>query len=568
MRKKHFHIWRLMFVCFILATIGFFCVQGNLLIDFCSKILVNADVLPEASYSKVLGEPQELVILGVTATSKQYDGEKDVEVTVNFSGVATGDDATVVCKGNVLNADAGNQKYVELSNFQIMGEDSANYSLPQDINISPVFVDILPRDTELVWQVNDNYTYNGSNQISTISAFYRDIQNKKVPVEFSIKGYSLQDNNIFANEFKNAGNYTAKALLTLQDSNYNPQDSDGNTEKSLRINRARPVIQISTDRTFVYNGLLQDASKCATINNNEQTLTFTNNTFTTVTEGLNINQKGGVVVSAPQTANYLEETTTYTIDVVKASSQIDISNVKIDYVYSGLTQTVDGATLNNTEQTLQYSNNTFTSVADALKINEDGGVFIYAPATENFKYTSKYVYINVEKKALDVSKMSLKWSATSFVFDGKMKEVKISNFNDAILDVSYKNERNTDAGEYLATAVFTLKDSDNYKLTSNTLNKEWNIAKREITKPTVQDHTTTYNSNLQALPLTNGTYYSAVNHIQTNAGVYTVAFSLNDKNNTVWKDDKSTQDLTFNWTILKAQVETPTYSRIPFNFST
>ena len=35
MRKKHFHIWRLFFVCLILATIGFFCLQGNLLIDFC-----------------------------------------------------------------------------------------------------------------------------------------------------------------------------------------------------------------------------------------------------------------------------------------------------------------------------------------------------------------------------------------------------------------------------------------------------------------------------------------------------------------------------------------------------
>lgn len=567
MRKKHFHIWRLICICFILATIGFFCVQGNLLIDFCSKIFVNASVLPQASYSKVLGEPQELVILGATATNKQYDGETDIEVEVNFSGVASGDDATVVCKGDVLSPDAGTQKYVALSDFTIMGEDSVNYSLPQDINISPVFVDILPREVDLIWRTEENYTYNGENRIATISAYYKDIQNKKVPVEVSVRGY--QGNIEFVNEFKNAGTYTAKAMLSLSDSNYNPKDDDGNLELNLKINRAQPVIDVSSDRTFVYledgtflykNDLkVHDASICAKINNNEQTLIFENHKLTNVPEGVEINKKGGVFVKAYQSANYLETSLYYLIDVVKAESIIDISNVQTNFVYSGLEQTIDGAALNNTEQKLEYSNNVFTTVAEGLQINKKGGVYIYAEATDNYKHASVYVPINVEKKELDINKMPLKWGVTSFVYDGNMKEVKVSNFVDTILDVSYKNERNTDAGTYLATAVFTLKDNENYKLTSTTLNKEWSIAKREILKPTVEDHTTVYNASLQALPLTNGTYYSAINHIQTNAGVYTVAFSLNDKDNTVWKDDYSTQDLTFKWTILKSQVETPSY---------
>lgn len=560
MRKKSFHIWRLIFACFILATISFFCLQGNLLIDFCSRIFVNADVKTSASYSQVLGEPQELVILGATARNKQYDGNTEIDVEVSFAGVASGEEAKVVCKGNVSTPDAGTQKYVYLTDFEITGLDKANYSLPQDINISPVFVDILPKEVELVWSSNQSYTYNGNNQISTISAYYKDIQNKIVPVGFSVKGYSLQDSSsVFVNEFKNAGNYTFDAIPSLSDSNYKLKDNDGDLKLNLKINRAKPVIQISNDRTFVYNGQLQDASKCATINNSEQTLTFRNNTFTTVEEGIAINKNGGVLVVAAQSANYLETSSLYPIDVVKADAVIDISNVKTSFVYSGIEQVVEGAILNNQEQTLKYKYNTFTTVAEGNEINKNGGVLIFANPTKNYNYAEVYVQIKVDKKELDINKMSLKWSATSFTFDGKMKEVKVSNFNDSILDVSYKNERNTEAGSYLATAVFTLRDTENYTLISTTLNKEWTIAKREITKPTVQNYISVYNDSVQALPLQNGTYYSAVNHMQKDAGIYTVAFALNDKNNTVWKDDNSINDLTFTWTISKAKVETPTY---------
>ena len=56
----------------------------------------------------------------------------------------------------------------------------------------------------------DGYEYSGALEIikksasliSSISAYYKDIQNKIVTVDVSVKGYSLQGNSNFVNEFK------------------------------------------------------------------------------------------------------------------------------------------------------------------------------------------------------------------------------------------------------------------------------------------------------------------------------------------------------------------------------
>lgn len=559
MRKKSFHIWRLVFICLILATIGFFCVQGNILIDFCSKIFVRANVLPSYNYTEVLGEAQQVTILGVTATDKQFDDELSVETVVTAEGIAQGDDAKVVCVGQVSTPDVGNQKYVALSNFEIVGADKDKYSLPATIDINYTFVNILPKEVELVWVTKDNqtqYTYDTTNQIATVSAYYKDIQNKRVVVDVSVKGYSLSGTTQFASEFKNAGNYTAKAICL--DNNYLVKDNDGDQELNLKMDRAKSSITLLNNKSFVYNGLMQDASRCAVINNSEQTLVFKNNTFTTVAEAVEINKKGGVSVSAPQTENYLEIAEIfYKIVVEKATAEIDISKVETNYIYNGDLQTVDGAVINNEEQTLKYSNNTFTTVKEANLINKNGGVCIYADDTENYKPVSVYLNLNVSKKVLDIYKIPFKWGVTSFGYDGSKKTVSIID-PPSTLVINFENNEKTDAGSYMAKATFSLRDTENYELPYTTLYKEWSISKVKVTKPQTQNYETTYTGQTQTLNVLGGTYYSVTNNNQTDAGLYSLSYSLNDQINYVW-DDNTSEDLTFSWTIKKAKVLTPIF---------
>ncbi|MBQ3047498.1 MAG: hypothetical protein IJD48_00585 [Clostridia bacterium] len=565
MRKKSFHIWRLLFACFILATIGFFCVQGNFLINICSKIFVRADVLSEYSNSQALAETQQLSILSVTAKDREFNGELAVETIVEVSGVDQGDDATVICKAEVLSPEAGNNKYVAISNFDIVGADKDKYFLPTEaeINIGNVFVNILPKKADLVWVTQTDpvqYTYNGRNQISTVSAYYKDINNKKNAVEISVRGYSLSGETNFVGEFEKAGNYIATAIPSNQDSNYILIDDDGDQKLNLKMNRAKSSIKILSDISFVYNGLMQDASICAVIDNNEQTLVFKNNTFTTVGEGLAINQSGGVSVMAPQSDNYLEVAESFfEIKVSKAVPTIDVSNVKTNYEYNGERQYVDGATIDNDVQSLTYKNNSFVSVSEGLAINRRGGVYVYAEETENYAYAEKYININVEKKALDITKTSFRWTDLSFLYNGKQRKVEIIDYSNLLYKIDYENNEKTDAGSYVAKAIFTLRDPDNYSLPVNTLIKEWSISKLEVRKPVVKTYTSTYIGSEQVLPVDNNIDYYVINNTQTNAGTYKLSYVLNDKSNTIWADDKTTNDVNFVWIINKAQVATPTY---------
>ena len=101
--------------------------------------------------------PKEVTITGITAGNKIYDGTTDVvldysNVNLDKCGIIEGDKALVEAEGSYIDADAGVDKKVSISNIKLTGEDAGNYKLSSsgqqgetfaDINTKPVTITAL-----------------------------------------------------------------------------------------------------------------------------------------------------------------------------------------------------------------------------------------------------------------------------------------------------------------------------------------------------------------------------------------------------------------------------------------
>ena len=201
--------------------------------------------------------------------------------------------------------------------------------------------------------------------------------------------YNGEDND---GGVKNAGTYLVEAVFSIADpDNYKMPELSA----TLLISKAASNITVP-DNTgeYTYDGTLQTVDLGATVDNTEQQIKYSNNTFTDVPEGGRLE----ITVFVEESDNYLAASKTVTVTVNKATATLDVSGVETDYVYNGSLQTVDsGATVDNTEQEVKYSNNTFTDVpaGGALNVN------VYVEESKNYLAASETVVISVDKAKVE-----------------------------------------------------------------------------------------------------------------------------------------------------------------------
>lgn len=514
-------------------------------------VITNADNTAQISTSQNINfiiTQKEISInsLSLMETTKVYDGTNTVGLNATYSGVVDGDDVIVEVFGKTATPNADLKKVVEYDYANLSGEDADNYIVSSTIPQTQLVIDVTKAPATIIWQTTDNktsYVYNTKDQIGNISAYYINVLGEKVKLAFSITGYHTNGTTrYYANEFFNVGTYKAVASLSDKEVNYELT----NLELSLTITRATPVITVS-NTVFTYTGSEQNANRCVTINNSEQNLIFTNNYFTTVTEG-NGRQ---VTVYAEQSLNYFEITKTFAINVVKADAIIDVSTVKKDYIYNGNKQTINsGATINNDEQTLVYTNNSFTEVLEG----NGKEITVYALATENYNYVSETFTINVEKATIDTSKWGW-YYPNDFTYTGTVQTVRIINHNPTLVTPVYTGATQTNVGTYTASVRFDLNEPENYnEISFPTLS--WKIKKATVSKPNCQFRATIYSGREQTLEIPTNGKYIVNNNTYTNAGVYYVGISLKDNYNYQWEDG-SVENLSIKWIIQKADVAVP-----------
>ncbi|MBQ9792329.1 MAG: hypothetical protein IJW32_01100 [Clostridia bacterium] len=514
-------------------------------------VITNADDTTQVSTTQNINfviNQKEISInsLSLKETTKVYDGTNTVSLNATYSGVVEGDTVVVEVLGKTATSNADLKKVVEFDCANLSGEDAGNYVVSSTLPQSQLVIDVTKAPATVVWQTLDNktsYVYNTKDQIGNISAFYNSVSGEKIKLAFTITGYHTNGTTRhYANEFFNVGTYKAVASLSDKEVNYELT----NLELSLTITRATPTLTIS-NTVFTYTGSEQNASRCVTINNQEQDLVFTNNYFTTVTEG-NGRQ---VTVYAEQSLNYFEITKTFAINVVKADATIDVSSIKKEYVYNGDKQTINtGAVIDNAEQTLVYTNNTFTSVADG----NGKKVTVYALATENYNYVSETFTISVDKATIDTSKWSW-YYPNDFTYTGNAQTVRIINHNPTLVTPVYTGATQTNVGTYTANVRFDLNEPENYNEISFP-GLTWKIKKAPVSKPNCQFRTTVYTGSEQTLEVPTNGKYSVSNNTYTNAGVYYVSIALKDNYNYQW-EDSSVENLSIKWIIQKAEVAVP-----------
>ncbi|MDE7083183.1 MAG: MBG domain-containing protein, partial [Clostridia bacterium] len=295
------------------------------------------------AYYKLTG----ITVSGAKTTYKAHESFDTTGMVVTAS-YAVGQGATAVTGYTVSYPTAGATEFVISDDGKSM---TVTYTENGKTATAQITITIIANEYDMTGVVMTDITVTYDGQIHSIT------YTGSLPDGVTVTGYTY--NGTSGTGASNAGTYEVKAVIVISDpDNYKLPE----LKATLIINKAQGVIDVTGVKTnYVYTGSLQTVDSGATVDNSEQTIVYTNNTFTTVADG------NGLVVSitVAESDNYLGATETVTLTVSKATPTLDVTGVKTDYVYTGSLQTVDsGATVDNSEQTIVYTNNTFTTVAD------------------------------------------------------------------------------------------------------------------------------------------------------------------------------------------------------------
>ena len=518
------------------------------------QVLNDGEAFGDSAAFQVTITPKEITLTNISVKDKVFDDTTNVNFSFSQSEKLFEQDAEILLTGEVSDKNVGEGKLVSnidasISNLELNNNYEIVFDTPNNVS-----VDILPMPVVVNFNSFEQVTYDGTNHISEINPFYSDIHGARKYLSFSVTfGATSVD------EIVTAGTYEISLISQAGDQNYEfYTDSSFETEVSVyrfRVLKATPVISLSKT-TFVYTGEEQDVRDFVSVNNVEQAgrLTFSSvTTFTTYAEGMSL---GSIRVVAPETTNYIRVEETFTITVEKATPEFDFSSVKTEYEYTGTLQTFDTSSIgiNNSEQTLIASVSNFQNVGRYE-------VMLQVEESDNYKaYVLDNLEVEIVKRKIDVSKLS--WGeTTSFTFEkGRVREVVLRDVPAQVV-ANYENNSNTDAGVYVASVSFSLRDENNYELVGSVPNLVWEIRKRAISKPQVTSNTEfVYDGKPKTITINqNVDYYSISGNTSIGAGEYIAKVSLVDPANTMWTDSTNTP-IEYTWTILKQVVAIPDFS--------
>lgn len=193
-----------------------------------------------------------------------------------------------------------------------------------------------------------------------------------------------------------------------------------------------------------------------------------------------------------------------------------------------------------------------------LNANEEG-----YNLTLSYKNFSQDLILIIRKVDIDFSYVG--WNYDAFTYDGEEKTVELVNVPENV-EVTYKNNKATNAGTYNATATINF-DETNYNIINNdtlVLTQQWTINKAKIDMGSVKwNYNTyepyTYDGNEKEVKLINlpeGVSVDYENNAKTNAGTYNATATL-IYDTTNYELININFDETINWTINKQQVIKP-----------
>ena len=146
--------------------------------------------------------PRTLELTVIVPTTKEYDGTTDVSSQVIINNGVEGDDVVIQTEWIYNSPDVLEADTITNIGWNIAGEDSGNYQLPDDLPYPQLAGEIIPREVDVTFDTDAPYYYNGTDQSGTVFAGYVNVDGEYVGLTLDWGGKS----------FINVGTYTVTAL--------------------------------------------------------------------------------------------------------------------------------------------------------------------------------------------------------------------------------------------------------------------------------------------------------------------------------------------------------------------
>ena len=272
---------------------------------------------------------REVVISGITAKGKVYDGTADAELDYSkavFAGAVKGDSLTVSAEGTFADSNAAKGKTVTITKPVLGGGSAGDYILADDGQQTSTTADISPKEITVKITPNGGI-YEGT--ITPATAVLNGLVGEDDPE--IILTYAGRANDGTAADGKvpsKAGTYTVTA--SIKDSNYSLKEDGSSAE--FTIKRADPQLSVSAVKDKKYG---EEAFKLEVSNKGDGVKSYVSSDDKVVT----VDNNGVVTIIGTGTATLtvsLAESANYTADqkeVTVAVGKIEHSLVvdKISY---------------------------------------------------------------------------------------------------------------------------------------------------------------------------------------------------------------------------------------------
>ena len=272
---------------------------------------------------------REVVISGITAKGKVYDGTADAELDYSkavFAGAVKGDSLTVSAEGTFADSNAANGKTVTITKPVLGGGSAGDYILADNGQQTSTTADISPKEITVKITPNGGI-YEGT--ITPATAVLNGLVGEDDPE--IILAYAGKANDGTAADGKvpsKAGTYTVTA--SVKDSNYSLKEDGSSAE--FTIKRADPQLSVSAVKDKKYG---EEAFKLEVSNKGDGVKSYASSDDKVVT----VDNNGVVTIIGTGTATLtvsLAESANYTADqkeVTVAVGKIEHSLVvdKISY---------------------------------------------------------------------------------------------------------------------------------------------------------------------------------------------------------------------------------------------
>ena len=351
---------------------------------------------------------REVVVSGITAKGKVYDGTVDAELDYSkavFAGAVKGDSLTVSAEGTFADSNAAKGKTVTITKPVLGGGSAGDYILADNGQQTSTTADISPKEITVKITPNGGI-YEGT--ITPATAVLNGLVGEDDPE--IILTYSGKANDGTAADGKvpsKAGTYTVTA--SVKDSNYSLKEDGSSAE--FTIKRADPQLSVSAvkDKKYGEEAFKLEVSnkgdgEKSYVSSDDKVVTVDNNGVVTIIG----TGTATLTVSLAESANYTADQKEVTVAVGKIEHSLVVDKISYKVTYGDPAFKIT-AKAGDKESGIQFASDN----KEVATVSKDGTVNIGNAGTakitvsmdesQNYLAVSREVTVTVAPKNITVT---------------------------------------------------------------------------------------------------------------------------------------------------------------------